>query len=96
MIMLMKIKPNIIKIGHIFQIIHTEYYNRRFRIWKNKCIIEFNRKPTRNYLHAKDPEAKYQYLINKIEGIGINHFNDAKAFIEYSNDMLNVYKNIGD
>ena len=46
------------------------------------------------YLYAKDPyEAKYQYLINKREGVGINHFNDPKAFIEYSNDM-HVYKNI--
>ena len=46
------------------------------------------------YLYAKDPyEAKYQYLINKREGVGINQFNDPKAFIEYSNDM-HVYKNI--
>ena len=45
------------------------------------------------YLYAKDPyEAKYQYLINKREGVGINHFNDPKAFIEYSNYMCNVYK----
>ena len=49
------------------------------------------------YLHAKDPyEAKYQYLINKRERVGINHFNDPKAFIEYSNDMHDVYKNIND
>ena len=47
------------------------------------------------YLYAKDPyEAKYQYLINKREGVGINHFKDPKAFIEYSNDMRNVYKNV--
>ena len=47
------------------------------------------------YLYAKDPyEAKYQYLINKREGVGIDHFNDPKAFIEYSNDMQDVYKNI--
>ena len=47
------------------------------------------------YLYAKDPyEAKYQYLINKREGVGINHFKDLKAFIEYSNDMNNVYRNI--
>ena len=47
------------------------------------------------YLYAKDPyEAKYQYLINKRGGVGINHFNDPKAFIEYSNDMRDVYKNI--
>ena len=26
--------------------------------------------------------------------MGINHFNDPKAFIEYSNDMHDVYKNI--
>ena len=47
------------------------------------------------YLYAKDPyEAKYQYLINKREGVGIDHFNDPKAFIEYSNDMQDVYKDI--
>ena len=46
-------------------------------------------------MYAKDSyEAKYQYLINKREGVGIDHFNDPKAFIEYSNDMRDVYKNI--
>ena len=49
------------------------------------------------YLYAKDPyEAKYQYLINKREKVGLDHFNDPKAFIEYSNNMLGVYKNIED
>ena len=28
--------------------------------------------------------------------MGINHFKDPKAFIEYSNDMHDVYKNIND
>ena len=47
------------------------------------------------YLYAKDPyEAKYQYLINKREKVGLNHYDDPKAFIEYSNDMQDVYKNI--
>ena len=47
------------------------------------------------YLYTKDSyESKYQYLINKREGVGINHFKDLKAFIEYSNDMHDVYKNI--
>ena len=47
------------------------------------------------YLCAKDPyEAKYQYLINKRQVVGINHFKDPKAFLEYSNDMRIVYKNI--
>ena len=46
-------------------------------------------------MYAKDPyEDKYQFLINKRESIGLKHFNDPKAFIEYSNDMHDVYKNI--
>ena len=49
------------------------------------------------YLYAKDPfEDKNQYLINKRNGVGINHFNAPKAFIEYSNDMQDVYKDIND
>ena len=50
------------------------------------------------YLYAKDPYEKkiYQYLINKREKAGLNHFNDPKAFMEYSNDMQDVYKNIED
>ena len=47
------------------------------------------------YLYAKDPyEDKYQYLINKRESVRLKHFNDPKTFIEYSNDMHDVYKNI--
>ena len=46
-------------------------------------------------MYAKDPyEAKYQYLINKREGVGIDHFNDPEPFIEYSNNMHDVYENI--
>ena len=43
-------------------------------------------------IHVK----KYQYLINKREKVGLNHFNDPKAFKEYSNDMQDVYQNIED
>ena len=39
---------------------------------------------------------KYQYLINIREKVVLDHFNDPKAFMEYSNDMLDVYKNIED
>ena len=47
------------------------------------------------YRYAKDSyEDKYQYLTNKREIVGLKHFNDRKAFIEYSNDMHDVYKNI--
>ena len=49
------------------------------------------------YLYAKDPyEAKYQYLINIREKVGIDHFDNPKAFLEYSNDKHDVYKNIGE
>ena len=47
------------------------------------------------YLYAKDPyEAEYQYLINKRKCVGINYFKDPKVFIEYSNGMHDVFKNI--
>ena len=47
------------------------------------------------YLYAKDPyDKKYQYLINKRVNVGLDHFNDPKAFMEYSNDMQDVHKNI--
>ena len=49
------------------------------------------------YLYAKDPyKKKNQYLINNREKVGLNHFNDSKAFLEYSNDMQDIYKNIED
>ena len=48
-------------------------------------------------MYAKDPyEDKYQFLINKTESVGLKHFNDPKVFIEYSDDMQDVYKNIND
>ena len=37
------------------------------------------------YLYAKDP---YE------DSVGLNYFNDPKAFIEYSNDMHDAYRNI--
>ena len=47
------------------------------------------------YLYAKDSyKAKYHFLINKQQSTGLKHLNDSKAFIEYSNDMDDIYKNI--
>ena len=37
---------------------------------------------------------KVQFLISKRENAVLKHFNDLKTFIEYSNDMQDVYKNI--
>ena len=49
------------------------------------------------YLYVKDPyKAKYQYLINKREKVRLDNFKDPRAFIKYSNDMQDVYKNIED
>ena len=49
----------------------------------------------KNYLYAKDPyEAKYQLLINKRENASLKYFDDSKAFIEYWNDIDDIYKNI--
>ena len=43
------------------------------------------------YLYAKNPyEEKYQHLINTREKVGLDHFKDPKAFMEYSNDMQDV------
>ena len=56
----------------------------------NALLNSINNQPDidKIYLYAKDPyEAKYQFLINKRESTGLNHFNDPKAFIEYSNYM---------
>ena len=58
-------------------------------------LIENQPEIDKMYLYAKDPyKAKYQYLINKRQRVGINHFNDPKVFIGYSNDIHDVYKNI--
>ena len=65
-----------------------------FRDLEKQIYYQFNRKRTRIdklYLYAKDPYAlKYQYLISKREFVGINHFNDPKNLIKYSNDMHDV------
>ena len=50
----------------------------------NALLNLINNQPDINkiYLHAKDPyEIKYQYLINKREKVGLDHFKDPKSFI---------------
>ena len=48
-------------------------------------------------MYAKDlREPKYEFLIKKCENVGIKHFSDPNAFIEYSNTMDDVYENIDD
>ena len=83
MIILMKIKQNIIQSGHIFQIIHTEYLLCCGSGKTNALLNLINNQPgiDKIYLYAKDPcEAKYQYLTNKREKVGLDHFKDSKTF----------------
>ena len=43
----------------------------------------------------KDPyEAKYNFSINKWESIRLKHFSNSEAFIEYSNDMDDIYETL--
>ena len=63
----------------------------------NSLFNLINEKPDidKIYLYAKGPyEEKYQFLINKRETTELKHFNNSKAFIESSNDMDDIYKNI--
>ena len=54
----------------------------------NQILISF-------FLYDKDPfEAKYQLQINKKESTGLKYLFDSKAFIEYSKDLHDIYKNI--
>ena len=49
------------------------------------------------YLYAKDlEETKYQLLIKKREQAGIKKLKDKDAFIEYSNNMDDIYDGIND
>ena len=46
-------------------------------------------------LYVKDPyEAKYQFLVKKRKIADLKYLNDCKVFIQYSNDMDDIYKNI--
>ena len=46
-------------------------------------------------LYVQDSyETKYLYLIKKREKNGLENLKDLKAFIEYSNNMQDVIKNI--
>ena len=60
-------------------------------------LIHEQRDIDKIYLYAKDlSESKYEHLINNRENAGIKHLNDSKAFIDCSNTMDEVYKNIDD
>ena len=59
-------------------------------------LISYEQDIDKIYLYPKDPyEVKYQLLINqKSKNTDLKCLNDSKVFIECSNDMDDVYKNI--
>ena len=45
-------------------------------------------------MYAKDSsQAKYQLFINKHGDVGLRHYSYSKVFVEYLNDMDDIYKN---
>ena len=78
-------------------IIHTEYLIiEGSESGKTNLLFNLINQPPdidEIYLYPKDPyEVTYQFLINKTESTGIKHFSDSKAFVEYSNNMVDIYK----
>ena len=74
--------------------------NQWLWIRKNKHIVNLINEQDdiyKIYLYAKDLiEPKYEFLIKKLENVGIKHLNDPNAFTECSNTMEDVYENIDD
>ena len=59
----------------------------------NALLNSINNQPDidKIYLYAKDPcEAKYQYLINKSEKVGLDHFKDPKKILKITIQERNV------
>ena len=84
---------NIINSWTSIQIINT------WRFWSGKTIVLLNLINHKSdvdkiYLFEKDLyEAKNKLLINKRESAGLKYLN-SKSFIEYANDMDDIYENI--
>ena len=63
----------------------------------NLILNLINHQPNigKTYLYGKGAfDAKYQLLINKRKSAGLKHYNNSKAFIEYSYDMDDIYENV--
>ena len=71
-------------------------YCRRLWIRKKNALLNLLNNQSdidKMYLYAKYPyEATYQYLVNKRKKVVLNHFADPKSFMEYSNNVQDVYQ----
>ena len=66
-----------------------EKINSLFNVISKQADID------KSCFYAKDPyEEKYKFLMNKVESTWLKHLSHSKAFIEYSNDLDDIYKNI--
>ena len=66
-------------------------------VLKNALLHLINNEPVLDkiYLYAKGPyKTKYKILISERETTGLKFLNDSKAFIEYSNEIADIFKNI--
>ena len=54
----------------------------------NQMLIKFI------YMQKIRMKQKYQLLISKRESTGLKYLNDSKGFIEFLNDIDDIYKNI--
>ena len=89
------------KNGHIFQIIRTEIFIiGSSGSGKTNALLNLVRPQgdiDKMYVYAKDlSEPKYEVLIKKREDARKKHLSDLITFIECSNTMGDVYKNIDD
>ena len=99
MITLVKIKQHNLKLPYIPDHLYRTIIGGPGSGKANALLNLINNQPDidKIYLCAKDPyEVKYQYLINKREKVGLNHYDGPKAFFKYSNDMQDVYQNINE
>ena len=73
--------------GHSYRIL----LNGDFGSAKTNSLFNLiNQRPDTDKIYwcAKDPyEERFQFLLNKRESTDLRHFNDCKAFIEYSKDI---------
>ena len=65
---------------HQYQINETFFYNLKIDMKQKNYILIYT---IINYI-----------LIKKLECVGRKHLNDSKAFIEYLNNLHDIYKNI--
>ena len=64
--------------------------------WQSIQILRAKSSGSRKtYVYAKSTyDTKFQLLINKRENTSLRNWNDSKVFIEYSNVMDDICKNI--